>query len=390
MDVSQRRAYRHDAVSIMQDKVPHEREGAQPPSLIPADVFPTKYWSRLADGRVECSLCPRACRLQEGQRGLCFVRARVNDAIVLTTYGRSSGFCVDPIEKKPLNHFLPGTPILSFGTAGCNLTCKFCQNWGISKAREMDALADAASPERVASAARQLGCRSVAFTYNDPVIFHEYAIDVAQACRAAGIKSVAVTAGYVCKEPRAEFYAHMDAANVDLKGFTERFYRQVCGGHLEPVKETLVYLKRETRVWFELTTLLIPDENDSEAELEEMTQWVVSALGPDVPMHFTAFHPDYRITDKDFTPLATLERARRIARKNGIRYAYTGNVHNPEGESTYCHGCDAVLVRRDRYQLAAWGLTQSGQCARCGAAWAGVVEGRPGAWGPRRLPVALS
>lgn len=376
----------------MQNQAPAEREDDQTPSpsLVPSNVVPTKYWSRLVDGRVECSLCPRACRLQEGQRGLCFVRARVNDAIVLTTYGRSSGFCVDPIEKKPLNHFLPGTPILSFGTAGCNLTCKFCQNWGISKAREMDALADAASPEGVATAAKQLGCRSVAFTYNDPVIFHEYAIDVAQACRAVGIKSVAVTAGYVCKEPRAEFYAYMDAANVDLKGFTERFYRQVCGGHLEPVKETLVYLKRETRVWFELTTLLIPGENDSEGELEEMTQWVASALGPDVPMHFTAFHPDYRMTDKESTPLATLERARRIARKSGIRYAYTGNVHNPQGESTYCRGCDALLVRRDRYQLAAWGLTEDGRCVRCGEAWAGVVEGRPGGWGPRRLPVTLT
>jgi pyruvate formate lyase activating enzyme len=355
-----------------------------------ANVVPTKYWRSLPDGRVECSLCPRACRLQEGQRGLCFVRARQGDAIVLTTYGRSSGFCVDPIEKKPLNHFLPGTPVLSFGTAGCNLTCKFCQNWDISKSRETDTLADAASPEQVADAAERLGCRSVAFTYNDPVIFHEYAIDVADACRERGIKSVAVTAGYVCAEPRAEFYAHMDAANVDLKGFTDRFYHQVCGGRLEPVKETLVYLKRDTRVWFELTTLLIPGENDSEAEVEEMTQWVVTALGPDVPMHFTAFHPDYRMTDKEHTPPATLERAQRIARKNGIRYAYTGNVDNPRGESTYCHVCGALLVERDRYRLGAWRLTEDGRCARCGEAWAGVLEGRPGAWGPRRLPVFLA
>jgi pyruvate formate lyase activating enzyme len=350
-------------------------------------VVPTKYWTLLPDGRVECGVCPRACRLQEGQRGLCFVRARANDAIVLTTYGRSSGFCVDPIEKKPLNHFLPGTPVLSFGTAGCNLTCKFCQNWDISKSREMDTLADAASPEAVAAMAQRLGCRSVAFTYNDPVIFHEYAIDVAKACRARGIRSVAVTAGYVCREPRAEFYAHMDAANVDLKGFTERFYHQVCGGHLEAVKETLVYLKRETSCWFELTTLLIPGENDSEEELEDMTRWIVDALGPDVPMHFTAFHPDFRMLDKPHTPLATLVRARGIARKNGVRYAYTGNAHNPDGESTYCHACGALLVRRDRYELSAWGLTGDGRCVACGQAWAGVVEGRPGTWGARRLPV---
>jgi pyruvate formate lyase activating enzyme len=355
----------------------------------PSNVVPTKYWARLPDGRVECTLCPRACRLQEGQRGLCFVRARSGDAIVLTTYGRSSGFCVDPIEKKPLNHFLPGTPVLSFGTAGCNLTCKFCQNWDISKSRETDTLADSASPEAVATAAERLGCRSVAFTYNDPVIFHEYAIDVATACRERGIKSVAVTAGYVCKEPRAEFYAHMDAANVDLKGFTERFYHQVCGGHLEPVKETLVYLKRETRVWFELTTLLIPGENDSDEELENMTRWVVDALGPDVPMHFTGFHPDFRMLDKEHTPLATLERAQRIARRNGVRYAYTGNVTNPRGESTFCHACGALLVERDRYRLSAWGLTGEGRCVACGEAWSGVVEGRPGKWGARRLPVML-
>jgi len=362
---------------------------AMQPNEIPS-VVSTKYWSRLADGRVQCDLCPRACRLQEGQRGLCFVRSREGDAIVLGTYGRSSGFCVDPIEKKPLNHFLPGTPVLSFGTAGCNLTCKFCQNWDISKSRETDTLADAASPERIAAEAERLGCRSVAFTYNDPVIFHEYAIDVAAACRERGIKSVAVTAGYVCKEPRAELFAHMDAANVDLKGFTERFYHQVCGGHLEPVKETLVYLKHETRVWFELTTLLIPGENDSEAELEAMTQWVVEALGPDVPMHFTAFHPDYRMLDKTSTPLRTLELARSIAKKNGVRYAYTGNVHNPRGDATHCHACDAVLVQRDRYQLKAWGLTGEGRCLACGEPMAGVVEGRPGTWGARRLPVVLS
>ncbi|HET6223725.1 MAG TPA: AmmeMemoRadiSam system radical SAM enzyme, partial [Dongiaceae bacterium] len=280
-----------------------------PASLDPS-IVPARYWHALADGRIQCDVCPRACKLHDGQRGLCFVRARQGDGMVLTSYGRSSGFCIDPIEKKPLNHFLPGTPILSFGTAGCNLACRFCQNWDISKSREVDTLADAASPEAIAAAAERLGCRSVAFTYNDPAIFHEYAIDVADACRARGIHSVAVTAGYVCAEPRAEFYRHMDAANVDLKGFTERFYDRVCSGHLQPVLETLVYLKRETAVWFEITTLLIPDENDSEAEIEELTQWVMENLGPDMPLHFTAFHPDYKMTDVPPTPLATLQRAR--------------------------------------------------------------------------------
>src|SRR2546426_816227 len=246
--------------------------------------FPGRYFSKLADGRVRCEVCPRYCALHEGQRGMCFVRAREGESVVLTTYGRSSGFCVDPIEKKPLDHFLPGTPVLSFGTAGCNLGCRFCQNWDISKSRETDTLADAASPETIARAAEALGCRSVAFTYNDPVIFHEYAIDVAAACRARGIKTVAVTAGEVCAEPRAEFYRVIDAANVDLKGFTEAFYRDICAGHLQPVLETLIYLKRHTSVWFELTTLLIPGLNDSDRELEELTRWVVENLGPDVPL----------------------------------------------------------------------------------------------------------
>jgi pyruvate formate lyase activating enzyme len=351
---------------------------------------PARYWHRLDDGRIQCDICPRYCALHDGQRGLCFVRARQGDHMVLTTYGRSSGFCIDPIEKKPLNHYLPGSSVLSFGTAGCNLACKFCQNWDISKSREIDTLADAASPEKIARAARELGCRSVAFTYNDPVVFHEYAIDVAQACREAGVHPVAVTAGYVCKEPREEFYRYMDAANVDLKAFTRGFYRKICGGELEPVKETLVFLKHSTSVWFEVTTLLIPDENDSDAEIEELTQWVVEALGPDVPLHFTAFHPDWKMLDKPRTPPAALTRARRIALKNGIRYAYTGNVHDSEGGSTYCHGCGLRLIERDWYVLGEWNLTADGRCRRCGERCAGVFDGPPGRWGARRVPVAMA
>lgn len=349
----------------------------------------TKYWHQLNDGRIQCDLCPRYCKLQEGQQGLCFVRARQQDHIVLTTYGRSSGFCVDPIEKKPLNHFLPGTSVLSFGTAGCNLSCKFCQNWDMSKSREMDTLADEAAPETIARTAATLGCRSVAYTYNDPVIFHEYAIDVAQACREEGIKSVAVTAGYVCEEPREEFYRYMDAANVDLKGFTERFYKQICGGSLQPVLDTLAYIKHYTNVWLEITTLVIPGENDSEAELERLTQWVAERLGPDVPIHFSAFHPDYKMLDRLPTPPATLTLARRIAMKNGIRYAYTGNVHDQEGGSTYCHQCREKLIGRDWYELSEWNLTADGACRFCGAPCAGVFEAQPGRWGACRMPVLL-
>ncbi|RCX32221.1 AmmeMemoRadiSam system radical SAM enzyme [Thioalbus denitrificans] len=352
-------------------------------------VVPTRYWHKLEDGRVQCDLCPRFCRIKEGQRGLCFVRACERGEVVLTTYGRSSGFCVDPIEKKPLNHFLPGTPILSFGTAGCNLACKFCQNWDMSKSREMDTLADQADPETIARAAEALGCRSVAYTYNDPVIFHEYAIDVAKACRARGVKSVAVTAGYICPEPRKEFFSWMDAANVDLKAFTEAFYHKLCSGHLQPVLETLEYLVHETDVWVELTTLLIPGENDSESELEEMTQWVVEHLGPEVPMHFTAFHPDFKMLDHPPTPPATLTRARAIAMKNGVRYAYTGNVHDETGESTYCHHCGQKLIGRDWYLLSDWNLTADGRCSKCGTPCAGVFDERPGDWGARRQPVRL-
>jgi pyruvate formate lyase activating enzyme len=356
---------------------------------LPSYTVPTKYWRKLEDDRIQCDLCPRHCQLHEGQQGLCFVRAREGDQVVLTTYGRSSGFCVDPIEKKPLNHFLPGTAVLSFGTAGCNLTCKFCQNWDISKSREMDTLGEAAMPEDIARAALQAGCASVAFTYNDPVIFHEYAVDVAEACHQVGVKTVAVTAGYICPEPRAEFFRGMDAANVDLKGFTEEFYHRICGAELGAVLDTLVYLKHHTQVWFELTTLLIPGENDSDKELDAMTQWVVKELGPDVPMHFTAFHPDYRMRAKEQTPAATLTRACRMAKANGVRYAYMGNVHDEAGSSTYCHHCGARLIGRDWYELTHWHLTDDGHCQTCGTPCAGVFSGPPGAWGARRMRVDM-
>jgi pyruvate formate lyase activating enzyme len=353
-------------------------------------TVPTKYWHVLDDGRIQCDVCPRACKLREGQRGVCFVRARENDSVVLTTYGRSSGFCVDPIEKKPLNHFYPGTSVLSFGTAGCNLACRFCQNWDISKSKEIDTLADEASPTAIARAAKELGCRSVAFTYNDPVIFMEYAIDVADACRAEGVAAVAVTAGYICEEPRREFYAHMDAANVDLKAFSEDFYRHVCGGHLSDVLETLEYLRHDTDVWFETTTLLIPGKNDSEEELDAMTRWVVEHLGPEVPMHFTAFHPDFKMLDTEATPASTLVRARDIARSNGVQFAYTGNVHDTDGGSTYCPTCGTRLIERDWYVLGEYRITNDGRCRACEHDLPGRFDGPAGRFGARRIPVRLA
>jgi pyruvate formate lyase activating enzyme len=360
--------------------------------------YPGRWWMMLPDGRVECRLCPRFCKLNDGQRGFCFVRQRLGDRIVLTTYGRSSGFCVDPIEKKPLNHFLPGTSVLSFGTAGCNLGCRFCQNWDISKAREWDKLADAASPEQIAVAAQRLGCSSVAFTYNDPVIFAEYAIDVAQACRKHGIKTVAVTAGYITEDARPEFYLHMDAANVDLKAFTDAFYHRLCFAQLAPVLDTLKYLRHETNVWFEVTTLLIPGENDSDTELDRASDWFAENLGPDVPWHFTAFHPDFKMLDKSHTPPVTLTRAREIGRSKGLHYVYTGNVHDSEGGSTWCPGCGSLLIERDWYELGEWNLEKDsqtgvsaslGRCRSCGYKIAGRFEDQRGDWGARRLPVSL-
>lgn len=351
--------------------------------------YPGRWWTTLADGRIECQLCPRCCKLKDGQRGFCFVRQNVEHRMVLTTYGRSSGFCIDPIEKKPLNHFLPGTSILSFGTAGCNLGCRFCQNWDISKSREFNRLADAASPEVIARAARELGCRSVAFTYNDPVIFAEYAIDIAQACRAVGVFAVAVTAGYITNVARPEFYRHMDAANVDLKAFSEDFYHKVCFGELAPVLDTLKYLKQETNVWFEITTLLIPGENDSDAELHRAAEWIAENLGPEVPWHFTAFHPDFKMLDRFPTPPGTLTRARQIALSKGLHYVYTGNVHDSKGGSTWCPVCGGLLIERDWHVLGEYNL-EGERCRTCGHEVTGRFEQKPGAWGARRMPVRLA
>ncbi len=349
------------------------------------------YWEKLGDGRIVCRLCPRFCHVRPGQRGLCFVRRAREDGagMELTAYGRSTGFCVDPIEKKPLNHFLPGSSVLSFGTAGCNLACAFCQNWDISKSRETERLSSLASPETIARAAERLGCASVAYTYNDPTIFLEYAVDTAAACRERGVKNVAVTAGFICEEPRKRLFAAMDAANVDLKAFTERFYEKRCAGKLAPVLDTLKYLVHETKVWTEITTLLIPGENDGDDELDALTRWVAKELNPDVPLHFTAFHPDYHMLDKAPTPIETLRRARRIGLNNGLHHVYIGNVRDPGREATICPTCGARLIGRDRYEITAYRLDADGRCLACGTKLAGVFAEKAGTWGARRLPVAI-
>jgi pyruvate formate lyase activating enzyme len=358
-------------------------------TVIPASDYSARYWHWLDDGRMQCDLCPRDCRLHEGQRGACFVRMRQDKQLVLTTYGRSSGFCIDPIEKKPLNNFFPGSSVLSFGTAGCNLACKFCQNWDISKSQDMDRLMAQASPEGIAIAALRHGCKSVAFTYNDPVIFSEYAMDVADACHAHGVQTVAVTAGYMHDQPRRDFFAKIDAANVDLKAFTEDFYFKLTGSHLQPVLDTLIYLKRETQVWLEITTLLIPGHNDSDEELTALCHWVRTELGADVPLHFSAFHPDHKMLNVPATPRATLVRARNIALKAGLHYVYTGNVHNAEGDTTYCPACKATLIARDWYQINQFRLDAGGHCPDCGAAIAGRFDSSCGHFGRQRIPISI-
>jgi pyruvate formate lyase activating enzyme len=356
---------------------------------VQASSYPARYWHKIDDGRLQCDLCPRDCKLHEGQRGACFVRMRQGEQMILTTYGRSSGFCIDPIEKKPLNNFYPGSSVFSFGTAGCNLACKFCQNWDISKSHDMDSLMDQASPETIAQAAREHGCKSVAFTYNDPVIFAEYAMDTADACHALGLKTVAVTAGYIHEQARREFFTKMDAANVDLKAFTEDFYFKLTSAHLQPVLDTLLYLQHETPVWLELTTLLIPGRNDSDEELTAMCGWIKRELGADVPLHFSAFHPDYKMGDVPPTPVATLMRARNIALQQGLHYVYTGNVHNIEGDTTFCPSCQAPLIVRDWYQINDYRLTAKGQCPDCGSAVAGRFDAECGHFGRQRIPVML-
>ena len=348
------------------------------------------WWHESANGeRLICDLYPRHCALCPGERGFCFVRENRDGRIVSTTYGRSTGFCVDPIEKKPLHQFYPGTPVLSFGTAGCNLGCTFCQNWTTSRSRDVEAACEQAAPKAIAAAAKRLGCRSVAFTYNDPIIWAEYAIDTARACRDVGIKTVAVTSGYITADARADFFQPIDAANVDLKGFTDRFYREYCAGRLQPVLDTLRWLVRETETWVEITNLIIPGANDSPDELREMCRWIAAELRPDVPLHFSAFHPTFELTDRDATPPATLRTAHDIAREAGLHYVYIGNVHDPERQQTYCPGCGRAVIRREGYTIEGFDL-RDGCCVHCGVMIAGRFAAAAGTWGNRRMPIRIA
>ena len=361
----------------------------------PQSDYAARWWHPLvgkkeAVAKIQCNLCPRKCKIQEGQRGVCFVRKNVGGQMVLTTYGRSSGFCIDPIEKKPLNHFYPGSSTLSFGTAGCNLACMFCQNWSISCAKDVEKLMGLASPEGIAEAALAYGAQSVSFTYNDPVIFAEYAIDTALACRERGVKAVAVTAGYINAKPAKEFYAVLDAANVDLKAFSDEFYAKFCAGHLKPVLESLLHIRHETKCWLEITTLLIPNQNDSTEEIKALSTWVAKELGADVPLHFTAFRPAWKINDLPPTPLATLIRARQIALESGLHYVYTGNIHDSEGGATFCPACNAALIERKLHSVYHYDLINNGHCSHCNATIPGLFGIIDKPFGARPVPVRLA
>ncbi len=332
-----------------------------------------KYQNTLNGDKIQCTICPRNCKLKEGQRGFCHVRKNVDGEICLTTYGYNTGLAIDPIEKKPLYHFYPQSKVLSFGTLGCNMGCAFCQNWQTTKSKADPTQLHSASPKKIAELAIEHGCKSVAFTYNDPVIFYEYAIDTAIECHKKGIKTVAVTAGYINPEPRKEFFKHMDAVNVDLKAFNDEFYKRNCLAGLDPILDTIKYIKNETNCWMELTTLLIEGENNFEDELQNECKWIVDNVGVDTPLHFSAFHPDYKFLDRKPTKLSTLLKAYDIAKKAGLRYIYIGNVLNTKTSTTYCHGCLKAIIKRDGYQVLEYNL-ENGNCKFCGTKCSGAFE----------------
>lgn len=336
-----------------------------------SSLYVAKWWERADNEKLLCTLCPRYCTIGEGQHGFCFIRQNIDGKLYSLGYGKPSGFGIDPIEKKPLNHFLPGTSILSFGTLGCNLGCKFCQNWSISKVKAERGNEDFYTPEEIVALAMQYKTPSIAYTYNDPVIFGEYVIDIAAVARQERIKNVMVTAGYVDVKARKDIFRNIDAANVDLKAFTENFYYKNTLSHIAPVLDTLLWLKNETDVWIELTTLLIPGQNDSGSEIQEMCNWVLENLGDSVPIHFTAFHPSFRMMDIPRTPESTVLRARSIALSEGIKYCYVGNMLDKEGQTTRCPACKTALIQRDWHSITKMNM-HGGLCPSCGAAIAGV------------------
>ena len=354
------------------------------------DGFRAALWWRREQEKIRCLLCPHCCLLEPGETGKCSARRHERErGLVTLNYGRVSSAAVDPIEKKPLYHWNPGTSILSLGTVGCSMDCPFCQNWRIAGWDPALSLASM-DPEDVVRSAAKMESRAVAFTYNEPFVWFEFLLDASRALRKAGLSTVLVSNGMVLPEPLGELLPFVSAANIDLKAFTEDFYFRQTGAHLAPVLDTLQYVKHETGCWLELTTLLIPGQNDDSAELDAMTRWIADHLGTDVPLHFTAFHPDYKMTGVPRTPSTTLTRARRIAQENGLAHVYTGNVHDREGGTTFCSGCQAALIERDWHQVLRYDLDADGACVHCGTRLAGRFGPAPGGFGGRRVPVRIS
>lgn len=333
------------------------------------EQYPARWWQTLPDGRLHCFLCPRHCHLSEGQHGYCFVRQNVDGRLWQLAYAHPAAVAIDPIEKKPLFHFYPGTSILSLGTAGCNLGCQFCQNSELSRAHEL--LSEVRlEPSQVIELARQHRTPAIAFTYNEPTVWAEYVVDIARLAQQAGLKTVMVSNGYITAEARGEVYQYIDAANIDLKSFCEDFYARFTLSHLAPVLDTLRWLRRETSVWLEVTNLIIPGGNDALDETRQLAAWIRDELGADVPLHLSAFHPSYRMLDRPPTQPETLLRARDAALHVGLHYVYIGNVATQEGENTVCPSCQRRLICRNRYRVEQVEL-RDGHCRACGAAIAG-------------------
>jgi len=330
------------------------------------------WWEAEPGGRVHCYLCPRHCHIHAGQAGFCFIRLNRGGKLYSLGYGSPAALQIDPVEKKPLSHFLPGSRVFSMGTAGCNMGCFFCQNWDISKSRQDQVRSQRVAPEDVPLLALEHGCESIAFTYNEPTIWGEYVIDICKAAKNHGLRTVMVSNGYITREAFHDIYDHIDAANIDLKAFTENFYGKITLTHLQPVLDTLRWLKNETPVWFELTNLLIPTLNDGAEEIGKLSEWVMQHLGPDVPLHFTAFHPDFKLQDKPPTPPETLHRARKIALDAGLHYVYEGNIFS-EGANTHCPSCGDLVIRRSWHNVLENNL-KYGACPSCGLAIPGVWQ----------------
>ena len=353
-----------------------------------AALHEARWWSPEPGGKAHCYLCPRHCHIGDGQAGFCFIRVNEGGKLYSLGYASPAAMQIDPIEKKPLNHFLPGTRVFSMGTAGCNMGCFFCQNWDISKSRSDQVHSSHVPPEDVALLAIKNNCPSIAFTYNEPTIWGEYVIDICRAAKERGLNTVMVTNGYITYDAFHDIYDHVDAANVDLKSFTENFYGRITLTHLQPVLDMLKWLKNETNVWFEITNLIIPTLNDGADEFRRLADWIFENLGPDVTLHFTAFHPDFKLRDKPRTPPETLHAARAIALEAGLHYVYEGNIHTGAA-NTLCPSCGTLLVRRSWHDVQQNNL-RDGRCPNCRLAIPGRWSNPHGATAPKLLRRAES